>query len=190
MLKKREKTGSGKQCRLEEMNSGHISQQLGRGPLGKACYSEIGGWSLLLERTGEWCLQIHKELWCLLTLQVRQCSLSMYVTAPTHSKCNIAEISMDFIEGLPKSQGMDVIMVVVHRLTKYNHSVGLKHPFTALVVAQAFMDNIYKLHGLPNTIVSYRYSVSLSHFWQEIFRLQRVELHLSSAYHPQTDGQT
>ncbi|KAL0398579.1 UNVERIFIED_CONTAM: Retrovirus-related Pol polyprotein from transposon.6 [Sesamum radiatum] len=60
-------------------------------------------------------------------------------------------ISMDFIEGLPNSEGKDSILVVVDRLTKYSHFLALKHPYTAASVAKIFFDNIYKLHGLPAT---------------------------------------
>ncbi|GJW93819.1 ty3-gypsy retrotransposon protein [Tanacetum coccineum] len=65
-------------------------------------------------------------------------------------------ISMDFIEGLPKSQGKDVILVVVDRLSKYSYSMALSHPFTASQVAQLFLDNVYKLHDLPGNIMSDR----------------------------------
>lgn len=61
------------------------------------------------------------------------------------------DLSMDFIEGLPKSQGCNVILVVVDRLTKYSHFVAVKHPYTAATIAQLFMDNIVKLHGLPQS---------------------------------------
>jgi hypothetical protein len=57
---------------------------------------------------------------------------------------------MDFIEGLPKSKGYNVILVIVDMFTKYAHFVALKHPFTARTVAIALYDNVIKLHGLPS----------------------------------------
>uniref|UniRef100_A0A1J3DX06 Transposon Tf2-9 polyprotein n=1 Tax=Noccaea caerulescens TaxID=107243 RepID=A0A1J3DX06_NOCCA len=98
--------------------------------------------------------------------------------------------SMDFIDGLPLSLGKSVIFVVVDRLTKAAHFMALAHPYTAVSVAQLFLDNIFKLHGLPNSIVSDIDAVFLSEFWRELFTLQGVSLNYSSAYHPQSDGQT
>nr|GEU65942.1 reverse transcriptase [Tanacetum cinerariifolium] len=77
------------------------------------------------------------------------------------------EISMDFIEGLPSSYGKTTIFVVVDRL-----------------------DNVYKLHGLPKVIFSDRDKIFISLFWKELFKALQVSLHLSTAYHPQSDGQT
>jgi hypothetical protein len=94
------------------------------------------------------------------------------------------DISMDFITGLPKSGNKSVIMVVVDRLSKYAHFCALQHPFTASMVAQIFMDRVFKLHGMPHSIVSDRDPTFTSNFWQEMFKLQGTQLHLITAYHP------
>lgn len=64
-----------------------------------------------------------------------------------------AHITLDFVEGLPKSEGKDVVMVVVDMFTKYAHFISLSHPFMAQVVVDLFMDHIYKLHGLLVMII-------------------------------------
>ena len=63
------------------------------------------------------------------------------------------EISMDFIKGLPSSQGRNEVMVVVGQLTKYAHFNPLSHPHTAAMVARLFLDHIFRLHGMPTSIV-------------------------------------
>lgn len=97
---------------------------------------------------------------------------------------------MDFIEKLPVLETHDTIMVVVDRLTKFARFIPLAHPFSAISVAKIFLDNISKLHGLPESIVSDRDRVFTSVFWQQLFQLLGVTLNLSTAYHPQSDGQT
>lgn len=84
------------------------------------------------------------------------------------------DISIDFIEGLPKSHDKDVIMVVVDRMCKYAHFFPLSHPYTAMTVAQVFLDGVFRLHGCPKTIVSDCDKVFISMFWSEFMRLQGV----------------
>lgn len=99
-------------------------------------------------------------------------------------------ISLDFIEGLPKSAGYNSIMVVVDKFSKYAHFLPLAHPFIAFQIAQVFVNNIYKLHGMPQSIILDRDRIFISTLWRELFRLVDTQLRMSSAYHPQTDGQT
>ncbi|MCH90455.1 hypothetical protein A2U01_0011371, partial [Trifolium medium] len=100
------------------------------------------------------------------------------------------DVAMDFITGLPNSFGFTVIMVVIDRLTKYSHFMAQKTDYTSKSVAEAFMNQIVKLHGIPKSIVSDRDKVFTSSFWQNLFKLQGTSLAMSIAYHPQTDGQS
>lgn len=97
---------------------------------------------------------------------------------------------MDFVEGLPKSRGKDSILVVVDRLTKYCHIITLTHPFSAQGVAQEFLNQVVKLHGVPQSIITDRDLIFISSFWLELFKVLGVKSKLSTFYHPQTDGQT
>lgn len=100
------------------------------------------------------------------------------------------DVSMDFIEGLPLSKGANVIFVVVDRYTKFAHFLPLRHPFSALQVAKVYLNNVASLYGLPKSIVSDRDKVFTSNFWQTLFKRFEIPLHLSTTYHPQSDGQT
>ena len=97
---------------------------------------------------------------------------------------------MDFVEGLPKSQLKAMLFVVMDRLTKYVRFIPLPHPYTATKVAHLFTQFVFKLRGMPSTIVSDKDPVFTSKFWSELMKLQGINLALSSFYHPQSDGQT
>lgn len=83
-----------------------------------------------------------------------------------------------------------MILVVVDRFSKGIHLGMLPPTHTALTVTSLFLDIVVKLHGLPHSLVSDRDPLFVSRFWQELFRESGTQLRMSSAYHPQSDGQT
>jgi hypothetical protein len=97
---------------------------------------------------------------------------------------------MDFIEGLPRSGRFNCILVVVDKFSRFAHFIPLAHPFSASTVAATFMDTVYKLHGMPEQIISDRDKIFNSLFWRQLFDLTGTTLSMSSSYHPETDGQT
>ncbi|WVZ97432.1 hypothetical protein U9M48_042972 [Paspalum notatum var. saurae] len=101
------------------------------------------------------------------------------------------EIGMDFIVGLPRTQsGFDSIWVVVDRLTKVAHFIPVKMTYLGAKLAELYMSRIVCLHGVPKKIVSDRGTLFTSHFWKCLHESMGTRLNFSSAYHPQTDGQT
>uniref|UniRef100_A0A0A9D292 Integrase catalytic domain-containing protein n=1 Tax=Arundo donax TaxID=35708 RepID=A0A0A9D292_ARUDO len=101
------------------------------------------------------------------------------------------EISMDFIVGLPQTQsGYDSVWVIVDRLTKVTHFIPVKESYSGPKLTELYMSRIVCLHGVPKIIVSDRGSQFTSRFWQRLHESLDTKLNFSSAYHPQTDGQT
>jgi len=78
---------------------------------------------------------------------------------------------MDFITGLPKVQGKDGIYVVIDNLSKFVHFFAIPSNYSAAQVAKLFFREIFRLHGLPKTIVSDRDNRFMGGFWQELFRI-------------------
>ena len=100
-------------------------------------------------------------------------------------------ISMDLITQLPKTRdGWDSIFVVVDRLTKMIHIRPTTTDVTAPTLAQLFIDTIFRHHGLPQAIVSDRDPKFTSNFWRAVMKRIRCQQAMSTARHPQTDGQT
>ncbi|KAJ9509188.1 hypothetical protein QJQ45_001677 [Haematococcus lacustris] len=104
---------------------------------------------------------------------------------------NWQQVSMDFIGPLPATpHGHTMIFTVVDKLSKMIHLIPTTTTATAQDTARLFFDHIFKHHGLPEAIISDRDPKFTSDFWTSLFHLTGTRLLLSSAYHPQTDGQT
>jgi len=99
-------------------------------------------------------------------------------------------ISADFITKLPLAQGYDSILVVVDRLTKMVHFIPTTEKTSAEGLARLFRDNVWKLHGLPKSIISDRGPQSAAGLMRELNEMLGIKSKLSTAFHPQTDGQT
>ena len=103
-------------------------------------------------------------------------------------------IGIDFVGPLPESSNRtgsyDMICVIIDLLTSMVHVVPSSQSYCVSDVAELIFDSVYKLHGLPERIISDRDSLFTSKFWKRLHRLLNTKLQLSSAFHPQTDGAT
>ena len=99
-----------------------------------------------------------------------------------------SSVAMDFVGPFPKSKGFDFLMVILDRLSSMVHLLPTNTTAKAIDIAWLWLDNIVKLHGLPDTMVSDRDPRFVSRFWTELHRLVGIKLLKSTAYHPQTDG--
>jgi hypothetical protein len=101
------------------------------------------------------------------------------------------DISMDFIVGLPNiSQKHDSIWVIIDRLTKTAQFLPVHTTYTAKKYAEVYLDQIIHLHGVPKTTISDRGAQFIARFWEQLQFSLGTKLIRSSAYYPQTDGQT
>ncbi|KAL0546686.1 hypothetical protein IC582_016598 [Cucumis melo] len=133
---------------------------------------------------------------------VSRCLVCQQVKAPRQKPAGLLQplsipewkwenVSMDFITGLPRTlRGFTVIWVVVDRLTKSTHFVPGKSTYTASKWAQLYMSEIVRLHGVPVSIVSDRDARFTSKLWKGLQTAMGMRLDFSTAFHPQTDGQT
>ncbi|KAL4021738.1 hypothetical protein IC575_020549 [Cucumis melo] len=133
---------------------------------------------------------------------VSRCLVCQQVKAPRQRPAGLLQplsmpgwkwesVSMDFITGLPKTlKGYTVIWVVVDRLMKSAHFVPGKSTYTASKWRQLYMTEIVRLHGVPVSIISDRDARFTSKFWKGLQLALDTRLDFSTAFHPQTDGQT
>jgi transposase InsO family protein len=99
-------------------------------------------------------------------------------------------ISYDFITGFPKSKGMDAILVVINSFTKFGHFIPTSSKATAQDLAELFVTNVWKLDGLPVKTISNRGTTFTGKFLRGLYKQLGINPHFSSAYHPESDGQT
>jgi len=132
---------------------------------------------------------------------VGSCDECQHSKSPRHAKYGLLQplevpyaawssISTDFIAQLPESQGKTQIMVVVDRFTKMPHFIGLHENATAKDVADTFLREVWKIQGLPTEIISDMDVKFSGEFWESLCKMLGVKRRMSTAYHPQNDGQT
>jgi len=129
-----------------------------------------------------------------------ECDICQRTKAPRHAKHGLlhplelackpwTHISTDFITDLPESEGATIILVVVDRFTKMAHFVPIKKKDSP-TVARAYLENVWKYHGFPEDVVSDRDTTFTGSFFTDLYDYLGIKRSMSTAYHPQTDGQT
>ena len=142
-----------------------------------------------------------KGLWGDVGQYVRSCPVCQLMKSDHRKKAGLLQpiplperkwqqITTDLVTDLPESEGMTAIAVFVDRLTKMVHFVPYRKDVTAQQYARLFIDHVFKLHGLPEVIISDHDPRFLSKFWAELFAHLGTDLRFSTAFHPQTDGQS
>jgi len=129
-----------------------------------------------------------------------ECDTCQRTKAPRHAKHALLHhlelackpwmhISTDFITDLPGFKGATIILVVVDRFTKMAHFIPIKKKDSP-TVAKAYLENIWKYHGFPEDVVLDRDSTLTGSFFTDLYNYLGIQCSMSTAYHPQTDGQT
>lgn len=132
---------------------------------------------------------------------VNACDICARIKMPRHKPFGLLQpldipshpwqsISMDFIVKLPLSHNYDAIWVICDRFTRAAHFIPCSETLTAPDLAWLFLDRIFRLHGIPSSIVSDRGSLFVSNFWTSFCSRLGIDPRTSTAYHPQTDGLT
>ena len=99
-------------------------------------------------------------------------------------------ISLDYNTGLPKAQGQDAILVVVDRLSKMAHYIPTTKEINAQETARLLLHHVWRYHGTPKEVISDRGPQFDPQVWKQLCKDLQIEQKMSTAYHPQTDGQT
>ena len=135
------------------------------------------------------------------TSYVRSCPTCQQMKSDNRAKAGLlqpleiptrkwAQVTTDLVTDLPESEGYTAIAVFVDRYTKMVHFAPCRKEVTAMEYAKLFVDHVFRLHGLPEVIISDRDPRFTSKFWKGLFDLLGTDLRFSTAFHPQTDGQS
>ena len=147
-------------------------------------------WPTMVSDVEEWCKTCST---CTTSKASNQAPMGMLKTIVVPSR-PWQSVGIDFVGPLPESMNRngsyDMICVIIDHLTSMVHLTPTKQDYGARQLAEVIFDTVYKLHGLPTKIISDRDSLFTSTFWRRLHELLGVEIRLSTAYHPQTDGAT
>ena len=146
--------------------------------------------------------QFHWRRWRRdVTSYVRTCPTCQQMKSDNRAKAGLLQplpvptrkweqVTTDLVTDLPESGGYTAIAVFVDRLTKMVHFAPCTKEVTAPQYAKLFVDHVFKLHGLPEVLISDRDPRFSSRFWRSLFDLLGTQIRMSTAFHPQTDGQS
>ena len=97
---------------------------------------------------------------------------------------------MDFITDPPELETSNAFLVVIDRLTKMSHFILCRKDIKTKQFKMLFLNNIYRLHGLPVDITTDRETLFTRELWKETTKQSQIERKMSTAFYPQTDGET